>query len=347
MINEAWKQLPLDIKTQVSPNHTDWRTFCDSIAKLQHGKPVVPTPLPIPWHQLQDSAATSVLPYKIGALPSQSGLVVRLTRQMPVIYRCKPDRKMLAALDPDSADALVEDSEADDDDEVDNDETDKQNKTRFLWPQHPQKVAVALSNQNQTPGQAFEAAGMQLKQVHYHPRMLILDLSTCVLEIEPLLHSSPQIFSLAQWEGVCRVPREERGYKIGFAIVMTSHVLALLSNDNLWRLFWRSGKEFKQLQRHRVPDSVLSHHEWCKYHAQYLEKNLPKARTQLMIYQWLMKPGPHPFQGSGRYCSAEILALAGIPAWTSAYDVLTSPILYGTLVESDSQFHHERLCLVE
>ncbi|KAJ7708522.1 hypothetical protein B0H16DRAFT_1632661 [Mycena metata] len=329
MINEAWKQLPLDIKTQVSPNHTDWRTFCDSISKLQHEKPVVPTPLPIPWHQLQDSAAASVLPYKIGTLPSQSGLVVRLTRQMPAIYRCKPDRKMLAALESDSVDALVEDSEADDDnDEVDNDETDKQNKTRFLWPQHPQKVAVALLNQNQTPGQAFEAAGMQLKQ------------------IEPL-HSSPQIFSLAQWEGVCRVLREERGYKIGFAIVMTSHVLALLSNDNLWRLFWRSGKEFKQLQRHRVPDSVLSHHEWCKYHAQYLEKNLPKARTQLTIYQWLMKPGPHPFQGSARYCSAEILALAGIPAWMSAYDVLTSPVLYGTLVESDLQFHHERLCLVE
>ncbi|KAJ7631995.1 hypothetical protein DFH06DRAFT_1337513 [Mycena polygramma] len=64
--------------------------------------------------------------------------------------------------------------------------------------------------------------------------MLVLDLTTCHVELEPLLHSTPQIFTIGQWEGVCKVPKEEHGYKITIAFKMVTHVLALLSHDNLW-----------------------------------------------------------------------------------------------------------------
>ncbi|KAJ7769295.1 hypothetical protein B0H16DRAFT_1778749 [Mycena metata] len=308
-----------DIKTQVSPNHMDWRTFCDSISKLQHGKPVVPTPRN-PNSMAQAARLSCRICFAIQnwriTVAIGPGSLTNQTNASDLSVQTR----MLAALDPDSADALVEDYEADNNnDEVDNDETDKQNKTGFLWPQHPQKVAVALSNQNQTLGQAFEAAGMQLKQVHYYP-----------------LSPNGKGFTEFRESSMDTVP-QERGYKIAFAIVMTNHVLALLSNYNLCYF----GGQEKSLNNFKDIGYL------CKYHTQYLEKNLPKAQTQLMIYQWLMKPGPHPFQGSGRYCSAEILALAGIPAWTSAYNVLTSPVLYGTLVESDSQFYDECLCLVE
>ncbi|KAJ7037365.1 hypothetical protein C8F04DRAFT_1180443 [Mycena alexandri] len=263
---------------------------------------------------------------------------------MPSIYRVNTDHKaIIVALDPDAAFAEDEPSDIDSDEETEEPNHEpNDNKSRFLWPQHPSQVARALSNSNVTPQDAFITADLELQAVHYHPRRLILDLKSSVLELEPLLHSAPQIFTLAQWEGVSRVPREERGYKIAFAIEMTTHILALLSHDNLWHLFWRSSTEFTRLQKQCVPDSVLGFHAWCKFHVEYFTKNPPKRRTQLTIYQWLIKPGPHPFQGSGRYCTAEVLALAGIPPWTSAFDVMTRPELYSVLIEADAQFHSER-----
>ncbi|KAJ7508976.1 hypothetical protein B0H11DRAFT_1901747 [Mycena galericulata] len=294
LIPGVWQQLPIDIRSQISPNHTDWSLF-----------------LPTPWYQLQDSNPASILPYKIGASPSKSGLVVKLTREMPSIYRVNTDRKAIAALDPDAADAVTEDEPSDLDSDEETEEPNHKpndnksdNKSRFLWPQHPSQVASALSNHNVTPQDAFISADLELQAVHYHPRRLILDLKSAVLELEPLLHAAPQIFTLAQWEGVSRVPREERGYKVAFAIKMTTHILALLSHDNLWNLFWRSSTEFTRLQKQCVP-------------------------------------------GSGRYCTAEVLALAGIPAWTSAFDVLTRPELYSVLIEADAQFHSERLWIVD
>ncbi|KAJ7456743.1 hypothetical protein B0H11DRAFT_2200061 [Mycena galericulata] len=350
LIPGVWQQLPIDIRSQISPNHTDWSLFCQCISHLDHTTQIVPALLPTPWYQLQDSNPASILPYKIGASPSKSGLVVKLTREMPSIYRVNTDRKAIAALDPDAADAVTEDEPSDLDSDEETEEPNHKpndNKSRFLWPQHPSQVASALSNRNVTPQDAFISADLELQAVHYHPRRLILDLKSAVLELEPLLHAAPQIFTLAQWEGVSRVPREERGYKVAFAIKMTTHILALLSHDNLWNLFWRSSTEFTRLQKQRVPDSVLGFHAWCQFHVEYFTKNPPKRRTQLTIYQWLIKPGPHPFQGSGRYCTAEVLALAGIPAWTSAFDVLTQPELYSVLIEADAQFHSERLWIVD
>ncbi|KAJ6608260.1 hypothetical protein B0H10DRAFT_1955515 [Mycena sp. CBHHK59/15] len=79
---------------------------------------------------------------------------------------------------------------------------------RYLWPQWPCSLADTLSSSVYTPAQAFEAAGLRLKGVGCHPWMVILDLDKCYVEIEPLLHSSRQIFTLSQWEGVIRVPRD-------------------------------------------------------------------------------------------------------------------------------------------
>ncbi|KAJ7614204.1 hypothetical protein DFH06DRAFT_1307650 [Mycena polygramma] len=238
-------------------------------------------------------------------------------------------------LDPDADDAGPDNSDATPD------------RNRYLWPQHPRKISTALSNPKTTVTEAFKTSGLQLKGVSYHPRMLVLDLTTCHVELEPLLHSSPQIFTIVQWEGVCQVPKEEHGYKIAIAFKMVAHVLALLSHDNLWGVFWRSSVEFLDLQRDRVPDSVLDFHGWCEFHANYLRKYAPKFRTTTTIYQWMISSGPHPFQGNGRYCAAEVLALAGIPPWVPVYDVLMNETAYCILTEADFQFHSERWFLID
>jgi hypothetical protein len=72
-----------------------------------------------------------------------------------------------------------------------------------------------------------------------------------------------------------------------------------------------------------------------------------KRRTKLTIYQWLTKPGPHPYQGSSRYWTAETLALAGIAPWIPAFNIINIPKLYTVLTESDWGFSAERWFLVE
>ncbi|KAJ7680770.1 hypothetical protein DFH06DRAFT_1164140 [Mycena polygramma] len=332
LIHDVWLKLPLNIRSQISENHVDWDQFCDAISCLEVGEYADADPISMPWHRSQDADKTSILPFKIGSSPSKSGLAVRLTRQMPPIYRGDLD------LDPDAPDA--------DDAGPDNSDA-TPDRNRYLWPQHPRKISTALSNPKTTVTEAFKTSGLQLKGVSYHPRMLVLDLTTCHVELEPLLHSSPQIFTIVQWEGVCQVPKEERGYKIAIAFKMVTHVLALLSHDNLWGVFWRSSVEFLDLQRDRVPDSVLDFHGWCEFHANHLRKYAPKFRTTTTIYQWMISSGPHPFQGNGRYCSAEVLALAGIPPWVPVYDVLMNETAYCILTEADFQFHSERWFLID
>ncbi|KAJ7139360.1 hypothetical protein C8R44DRAFT_867507 [Mycena epipterygia] len=101
--------------------------------------------------------------------------------------------------------------------------------------------------------EAFASTGLVLKAVCFDLRLVILDLTTCFLEFEPLLHSSPQFWTKKQWIGVSEVPHTHRGFKIGLALEMPTHVLAWLSFDNLWNLRWHSIDEYTIIRKGRVP----------------------------------------------------------------------------------------------
>ncbi|KAJ7083051.1 hypothetical protein C8R43DRAFT_965420 [Mycena crocata] len=211
------------------------------------------------------------------------------------------------------------------------------------------RLADILSNGCYTPAEAFKTAALRLKHVFSHSRRLLLDLDTVVSRYIQEKNGTEFIKFLERYDFVLHT--QERGFKIGFAIGMVTHVLAFLSNDNLYRLYWRSPQELQQLQQYRVPgtvfgftfflgtlisilDSVLDYHAWCKYQVKYLKDHAPI-------------PGDHPFQGRGGYCTAEVLALAGIPASTLAYDVLENKTLYNILVEADHEFFFERQFLID
>lgn len=99
-------KLPFNIRTQVSKNHTDWALFCDSICNLEYGIHTIPDervynleliffssyyfPVPTPWHRLPLPLTDPEDPdfYSIGTSPSNSRLVIELTRQTPPMYRC-------------------------------------------------------------------------------------------------------------------------------------------------------------------------------------------------------------------------------------------------------------------
>ncbi|KAJ6602608.1 hypothetical protein DFH09DRAFT_1068992 [Mycena vulgaris] len=195
---------------------------------------------------------------------------------------------------------------------------DEDNKARYFWPSHhfpslsqshPHRLGPdihpAMSSCPSRPPHAiltdledeevFARVGLVLKAVCFDLRLIILDLTTCYLEFEPLLHSSPQIFTKEQWIGVSEV----RGFKIGIALEMRHQVLAWLSFDNLWNvgggldlvsLRWRSIENYLFLQQFRVPDPVLQYWEWCTFTANWLEvERSPVKVIPLMTYSdWLM-----------------------------------------------------------
>ncbi|KAJ7085668.1 hypothetical protein B0H15DRAFT_801818 [Mycena belliarum] len=110
------------------------------------------------------------------------------------------------------------------------------------------------------------------------------------------------------------------------------------------KINWRTRKESNRLQENGVPDVILDYMEWSRFAAQYLRQHAPKRRTSTSIYQWMSKAGSiHHMQGNGSYTTDEVLALAGIPPWVPAFDVLNDEYLYAVLHESHFQFLLERV----
>ena len=118
-------------------------------------------------------------------------------------------------------------------------------------------------------GGAISECGLELKGVEHDPRSIILDLGSCFMEvrpylrpqlhaltpiqIEPLLHTSPQIFVNDDWDQVMRVPADSRGFKVVLAFQMKSYTIALLSHDNLCYIYWYSRADIDLARTARVP----------------------------------------------------------------------------------------------
>ncbi|KAK7055856.1 hypothetical protein R3P38DRAFT_3170518 [Favolaschia claudopus] len=207
---------------------------------------------------------------------------------------------------------------------------------RYLWPQ--KLLGGVFSDPAYTEEEAFDAAGLYFHDVMYHPRRLVLDLRNACFEIHLLLHTSVQIYTYSQWERVSRVPQSVRGFKIGFALLLQRYVVAFLSADMNFRICWRTRRKMLELGLLSVPDPVLNYFDWCTWTADWLKLYTPRRRTQTSIYEWLTKSGVRHFaQGNGSFMTDELLARAGIPPSTRAFDVLNNPCLCCLLLDTHVQ----------
>ncbi|KAJ7660937.1 hypothetical protein DFH06DRAFT_1400393 [Mycena polygramma] len=255
MIHTVWQNLPLTIRKQISPNHESWQSFCDALRALSPGVDTVPSDLPLPWHRRPMGGH---IPYFIASTPSKSGLVVRLNRHMPELFRGRnPDptkqkkRKTARAVTP--VQSNVSDSEDEDIDTAVVLEPDDSAQTqeaapeaapestphgegtdlsRYFWPRYALPI---LSSRYMSATDAMAATGMRLRGLVYDARKTIMDLGTVFVEIEPLLHTSPQIYTRRQWDGIKQVPRGHRGFKIGYAFEFPTHTLSWNTFDNNFR----------------------------------------------------------------------------------------------------------------
>ncbi|KAJ7221902.1 hypothetical protein C8J57DRAFT_1253827 [Mycena rebaudengoi] len=155
----------------------------------------------------------------------------------------------------------------DDDDDIDG--------SVYLW---PESTFPVLQDASLNAVEAMKATGMNFLDVEFDPRDMVLFLGSCGLEIELLLHCSPNIWTNEQARGMARVPASHRGFKIVIALEMATHTLAFCSHDNNSRvrlflsLHWLSLDELDTLRSKRVPDVVYEFWAWSKYTVEWLKR---------------------------------------------------------------------------
>ncbi|KAJ6540076.1 hypothetical protein DFH09DRAFT_1090082 [Mycena vulgaris] len=267
---------------------------------------------------------------------------------------------------------------------------DEDNKARYFWPSHhfpslsqshPHRLGPdihpAMSSCPSRPPHAiltdledeevFARVGLVLKAVCFDLRLIILDLTTCYLEFEPLLHSSPQIFTKEQWIGVSEVPHSVRGFKIGIALEMRHQVLAWLSFDNLWnvgggldlvsvfllinlknsfdgaqlRIIYSFNNCAFQILFFNTGSGARSPLTGWKLSERSRELKQKKS-SSTTIYAFFTNTQNTPLNGGGSYSLDDIFRLAGLPPLLLARVVFASPEMWARLGESYVRFASER-----
>ncbi|KAJ7233371.1 hypothetical protein C8J57DRAFT_1250024 [Mycena rebaudengoi] len=74
--------------------------------------------------------------------------------------------------------------------------------SRYFWPQY---ALPSISNVFSSGADVIYDAGLYLTDLLYDARKTIMNLGVVFIEFEPLLHTSPQIYTCKQWLGIMQV----------------------------------------------------------------------------------------------------------------------------------------------
>ncbi|KAJ6569897.1 hypothetical protein B0H10DRAFT_1964948 [Mycena sp. CBHHK59/15] len=308
MIHTVWSGLHAPIRRQISPNHASWDTFSSALQDLKLGIETTPTSLLVPWHRCY---LPIHIPYQIGNTSSHSGLVVKITRHMPELFRGR---------DPDPS------------------RQKKRSKARSISPAHSH---VSYSDDEDIDTTiVLETEILTLDDEKEQEQSLLNHLY--LYQFEPLLHTSPQIYTRKQWNGVMQVPNgpsKHRGFKIGYVIEFLSHVLCWNSFDNNFRMHWRTPEEeAESYEASHVPDPIYNYSAWCLYTVKWLHQIFREGPEQLTLLEALSATGHQPFRGLGRYGANEVLSIAGIPGWMLLSVIVADKVLFSVICEAFFQF---------
>ncbi|KAJ7225313.1 hypothetical protein GGX14DRAFT_386232 [Mycena pura] len=217
----------------------------------------------------------------------------------------------------------------------------------YLWPNY---LFPELDKAGVAETDVFANLDLELIGTEYDARDIILDLKACYLEIEPLLHTSPQIYTNEEWEGVTRVTSNsnKRGFKVVLALQMVTHTLAWLSNDNNCHTYWFSRADMDIARPGRVPDVVQNYRGWCEYVAKWLELADKDNKLDMRsVGDVLSSAGNQPWRAVGRYSLDEIAARAGIELWMLWGKLKKDVPRLTAAIEMFYLFALERYCAVE
>ncbi|KAF8186518.1 hypothetical protein K438DRAFT_1765291 [Mycena galopus ATCC 62051] len=182
----------------------------------------------------------------------------------------------------------------------------------YLWPCY---LFPGLDDPAVAPDVAFLRLGLELLSVEYDPRSIILYLKKCYIEIEPLLHTSPQFFINHDFFQLMRVPAKHRGFKVVIALRL---------------------------------DVLFDYWQWCEFVVSWLKQQDDKPHWDMHSFaEVLSMPGNHPMRAVGRYSEDEIAYRSGVPLWTLWRDVRLNPKLMCAVLETFFMFTLERYLAID
>ncbi|KAJ3001953.1 hypothetical protein NUW54_g6113 [Trametes sanguinea] len=150
---------------------------------------------------------------------------------------------------------------------------------------------------------------------HFNPRSLVLEFRNAssralYLDIRLLLHVSVQIFTSQEWQdSICKVKCKRRGFKVAMALDLGPYVLAFLSHDLLFQVYWND--DIQRLPSSSVKDVLQNwpgflHDVACWIQRRRLHARLRDRPAFLAIHQ------ADIFAGLGNYTLSEVFHRAGL-----------------------------------
>ncbi|KAJ7054809.1 hypothetical protein C8F01DRAFT_1234933 [Mycena amicta] len=160
-----------------------------------------------------------------------------------------------------------------------------------------------------------------LRAVHGYYRGIVLDMTVLSLQLQWLIHTSAQWYTMDMWEnGVLQVAKKVRGFKVGLAMVFDQMVLAFVSNDLVFQPTW------SHIPYRPPPNVYESPKEYLELLADWIEKNFfdEDTRSNQLIGD-AMRANQVNFQGVGKYTADELCFLAGISPFLTSCQVFVNP----------------------
>ncbi|KDR65504.1 hypothetical protein GALMADRAFT_148649 [Galerina marginata CBS 339.88] len=139
------------------------------------------------------------------------------------------------------------------------------------------------------------------------------DKNDCWVQIQPLTHTSVQIYTMDQWDkAISKISKELRGFKIAIAFKFKTHVMAFLTLDMVFQVTWAPSREKLPVQ---YADVYMDPEGYLKQITDWMLKRRggagvlrPKARTRNAL---AVIKETHEIHGVGQYSAPEVLFLAG------------------------------------
>ncbi|KZV64276.1 hypothetical protein PENSPDRAFT_690913 [Peniophora sp. CONT] len=172
----------------------------------------------------------------------------------------------------------------------------------------------------------FTLQDLRLKGFHNTSRSVIVDLGPLALQLQPLTHTSVQLYTAQDWQAIEQTPRFKYGmnpehrmlnFHVGLALDFGEFVVAFVSHDLLFRPTWFSGEDWsKGKTPYKDPVDVLNDFSgYLTYMTKWLNKSYPRLKPvsrTATILSFMHKHDKDLFPGIGQYSRSEVLLRAGL-----------------------------------
>ncbi|KAK6984303.1 hypothetical protein R3P38DRAFT_3269243 [Favolaschia claudopus] len=162
---------------------------------------------------------------------------------------------------------------------------------------------------------------LELKDLSYTYRSLILDLGALHLSIQWLTHTSALLCPRSDYESTMKfVHKKVRRARVGMALVFEDHVLVFLSSDLVFQPKWAKSRTDLPPP---PPDFYSPEWSFLADLAKWIRKRVNCDRSGLACE--VMRANNETFPGIGVYTVVELFFLAGLSMQLTEAEVFTNP----------------------